>query len=304
VKEPFLGKISYIMRLGEGFAWNLVGTDATEVWVDRLAATMGLEPGNLGNYPSIEYILGAKTNALDRVSIAEPDSGKPSFLKKSKWQISGLPWMRICSTPERLDLLCEFYNVPQDIVSALMLLSLDPIYEAAIRKGGIPLHAALIGHSGRGVLLIGDHDAGKTTCCNRLPSTWITLCDDETFVLEGSHGYHAHPFPRWSAYLYGLPQQPLDVSRGMPLAAIFFLEKAARLGIAPIGVGESVVRINASARQACLRRMHGFETCVRRELRTRMLDIACKIAREVPAYVLRTSMECRFWEAIEAAVVS
>jgi len=302
LETRLLGKASYIFKLDKCCTWNLIGTDATKVWLDRLAATMGLQPGYLCDYPCIEYILRAETNESDRVGIGEPDLGDLSILKKAEWEIPDLPWLRIWSPPNTRDLVCEFYNIPEHFVSAMMFLSLDPIYKRAIWCGGFPLHAALTEHSGRAFLLTGGHDAGKTTCCNRLPGTWRALCDDETFVLNGRDGYYAHPFPRWSAYLYDLPQQPLDVSQGVPLAAIFFLEKAARQEIALIGLAEAAVRINESANQACLRRMHGFETLVRWELRTRIFDNACKLARRVPAYVLRISKACRFWEAIEEVV--
>jgi SynChlorMet cassette protein ScmC len=299
----FLEKASYVLKLDERCAWNLIGTGKTMIWLGRLAATMGLQPGYLGNYPSINYILGTKLNEPSGVRIGEPNLGERPILKKVKWEIPGLPFLRVWSQLHTPDLVCELSNTSSEpLARTMMWLSLVQVYERAILCGGIALHAALAERSGRAFLLAGDHGVGKTTCCSRLPMTWSALCDDETFVLSGGYGYYAHPFPTWSAYLLELPQQPLEVSKRVPLSAIFFLEKATRVEIVSIGRGEAAVRINESANQACRTRMRGFETLVRRELRTRILDNACKLAGQVPAYVLRISKTGRFWKAIEEVV--
>jgi SynChlorMet cassette protein ScmC len=292
-----------VLKLDERCTWNLIGTGKTMIWLGRLAATMGLQPGYLGNYPSIHYILGTEFSEPFGVRIGEPDSGERSILKKVIWGIPGQPFLRVWSHSDIPDLVCELPNTwSEPLVSTMMWLSLDLVYERAIRCGGIPLHAALAERSGRAFLMAGDHGAGKTTCCSRLPMTWNALCDDETFVLKGSYGYYAHPFPRWINFLFQLPHEPIDVSKRVPLSAIFFLEKTARVEIVPIGRGEAAVRINESANQACGARMHGFETLCRRQLRTRILDNACRLAEQVPAYVLRVSKTGRFWKAIEEVV--
>jgi SynChlorMet cassette protein ScmC len=295
-----LEKASYVLKLDERCAWNLIGTGATKVLLGRLAATMALQPGYLGNHPSIKYILGTKLNEPSGVRIGEPDVGESPILKKVKWEIPGLPFLRVWSQRHTPDLVCEISNtLSEPLASTVMWLSLDVVYERAILCGGIPLHAALAERSGRAFLLAGDHGAGKTTCCSRLPMTWRALCDDETFILNGGYGYYAHPFPRWSDYLFQAPQQPIDVSKRAPLCAVFFLEKTARMEIVSIGRGEAAVRINESANQACGLRMRGFDTLIQRQLRTKILDNACKLAGQVPAYALRVSRTGRFWKAIE-----
>ena len=302
-RRRLLEKASYVLKLDERCAWNLIGTGKTMIWLGRLAATMGLQPGYLGNYPSINYILGTELSEPSGVRIGESDLGERPILKKVEWEIPGVPFLRVWSHRHTPDLVCEISNtLSEPLASTVMWLSLDVVYERAIRCGGIPLHAALAEHSGRAFLLAGDHGAGKTTCCSRLPMTWSALCDDETFVLNGNYEYYAHPFPRWSDYLFQAPQQPIDVSKRAPLSAIFFLEKAARVEIVSIGRGEAAVRINESANQACRTRMRGFETLIRRQLRTKILDNACKLAGQVPAYVLRVSKTGRFWKAIEEVV--
>lgn len=296
-------KASYVLKLDERCAWNLIGTGKTMIWLGRLAATMGLQPGYLGNYPSINYILATELDEPSGVRIGEPCSGERAILKKVEWEIPGVPFLRVWSHRHTPDLVCVLSSaLSEPLASTVMWLSLDVVYEKAIQCGGIPLHAALAEHSGRAFLLAGDHGAGKSTCCSRLPMTWSALCDDETFILNGGYGYYAHPFPRWSDYLFQAPQQPIDVSKRAPLSAIFFLEKATRVEIVSIGLGEAVVRINESANQACCSRMDGFETLVRRQLRTSILDNACKLAEQVPVYVLRVSKTGRFWKAIEEVV--
>lgn len=291
---------SYVLKFDSRCTWNLVATDGTNRWLDGLAEIMGLQPGYLANYPTIRYIPATAPLEMGRFDISEPDFQALCAAKKKEWQASCFPWLRTWSDRQTRELFCELSNASPRHAKTQMWLSLNPVYQGIMRCGGIPLHAALVEHLGRAFLLAGNHGVGKSTCCRRLPSPWTALSDDEAFVLAGRQGYYAHPMPTWSAYLSQISQPSLDVSRRAPLSAVFFLEKASRDEVVPIGQGEAALRILKSAREAFIKRMNGFDRLSKRSPKTRLFENACKLAREIPAYMLRVSKTGEFWKAIEA----
>ena len=296
-------RASYILQLNRGCTWNLMGTGAAGAWLDGLAAIMGLPRGHLSRYPSIRYIPGPECGETDKPCMGNPDPVKTSRLKEEGWELSDVQCLRLWSHRERPDLLCEVPNTRNEgLVNLTMWISLNPVYERAIRCGGIPIHAALVERSGRAFLLAGNHGVGKTTCCSRLPAEWNALCDDETFVFSSGEEYYCHPIPTWSNYILQHSQKPLEISTKLPLAAIFFLERSAEVGIVPIKTGEAALRINRSASEIYFRRMPGFSAHVRRELRSTIFENACKSAGNIPAYVLRISKTGEFWKAIEGVL--
>jgi SynChlorMet cassette protein ScmC len=297
-----LTKRSYVLKFNKRCTWNLVGTKRTMVWLDGLAAAMGLQPSYLGNYPSIRYILGPGTRETGQPNIVEPDLDSFPKLKKDLLQASSLTSLRLWTDPETHDFVCELNDASPELAKTQILLSLNPVYESIMRCCGIPLHAALAEHSGRAFLLAGNHGVGKSTCCLRLPSSWNALCDDEAVVLHGRRGYYAHPIPTWSVYLSQVSHPRLDVSRRLPLSSLFFLEKARDVEIVQMGQGEAALRILKSSKEVWLKRMNAFDRLAKRSLRTRILENSCKLARQVPAYLLRVSATGEFWKAIESLI--
>jgi MoaA/NifB/PqqE/SkfB family radical SAM enzyme len=136
------------------------------------------------------------------------------------------------------------------------------------------LHASGIILDGQGLLFVGHSDAGKSTMIKMLRGQGEILCDDRIIVRRWPDGFHIHG--TWS---HGeLP----DVSpAGAPLRAIFFLEQA-----------EGNEAIPLSDTRDYLGRIlsHVVRPLLTADWWEKTLDLAGKIATEVPAYRLRFDM--------------
>ncbi len=138
-------------------------------------------------------------------------------------------------------------------------------------REGCYLHASGIILDGKGLLFVGHSEAGKSTMLKMLRGHGEILCDDRIIVRRWPEGFRIHG--TWS---HGeLPDvSPSDA----PLRAIMFLEKADANELIPID----------DTRE----RLSRLLSCVIKPLATadwweKTLDLAGKIAAEVPAYRLR-----------------
>ena len=289
----------FILRLNGQLSWNVTGTGGTKEWLTKWARIMGLESGCEDGLPTIRFIRGTPVGPIGTEVPWRPDFPILEALPRDGWQVRDLRVIRIWRHPERTDLVCELLNVPVDHIEATMMWqALHPLYETVMCRGGFPLHAALVEHRGKGFLLAGAGGRGKTTCCERLPSDWTALSDDETLLVRsGKERPAAHPFPTWSATKAN--GRSWQVSRNVEPVAIFFLEQSADDRAVPMGQGEAAVRINQSANQSCFGRLRSLPVSSRNEWRKMLFQNACDTAKIIPAYSLHVTKTGRFWEIIE-----
>ena len=85
----------------------------------------------------------------------------------------------------------------------------------------------------------------------------------------------------------------------MPLQAVFFLEQAKTDEAAAVGNGQAAILINRSSRQVCQRFFSKVDKEHRRVLTHQLFGNACEIAKTIPVYTLKATLEGRFWEEIE-----
>lgn len=131
-------------------------------------------------------------------------------------------------------------------------------------------HAAGLDLGGKGILLVGHSDAGKTTAARILQERGTVLCDDRIVVSSGPDGLRMHG--TWS---HG---DLADVSAGSaPLAAICFLEKAHTNRLVPLKGGIETARLLA---------LHVVKGLVTADWWEKVLALIDRIARETPAYRL------------------
>ena len=133
------------------------------------------------------------------------------------------------------------------------------------------MHSSGITVDGKGLLFVGHSEAGKSTMMKLLRGHGEILCDDRVIVRRWPEGFRIHG--TWS---HGeLP----DVSpASAPLRAILFLEKASTNELIPITdrrerLGEALSYI--------------IKPLVTADWWEKTLDLAAKIADEVPAYRVR-----------------
>lgn len=203
------------------------------------------------------------------------------------------------------DILCEVNHNPEnnEIKYGVMSKFLRPVCHRIIDYGGIPLHTALIERDGKGFLLAGSGNTGKSTCCNRIPEPWIPLCDDETLlILDKENRYKAHPFPTWSEYTAKRSEKTWNVQYSVPVSAVFVLKQSETDKVEPIGKGEAAIVINQAAVQSTGYFWKRMDTDRRIKTRNRVFKNACELAEAVPSFRLHASLHGRFWEEMEKVI--
>ena len=148
--------------------------------------------------------------------------------------------------------------------------------------------------------MAGPSTVGKSTASRRLLLPWRSLCDDATMVVrDGSGCFWAHPWPTWSLFRIGGPGGSWDVERAVPLRAIFFLGKSPSDQLEPV-VGTQAIALTLESEielALAMSRKTGHNSA--RTLIDRGVRAAKALAFAVPAYLLKISLDGRFWEEIE-----
>jgi len=286
--------------LANGQRWHIVASDEIKPLIEKLTAIMELRTCEPNGYPKLIFIQRESDEELEPPTFSR-NVHTLEGLPRDGWKARNLGALKLWSHCDVSDVICETRperNHDLDIIR--MWLSLHPIYMRAQDSGGLPMHAALVVKNGIGVLLSAPGATGKSTCCRRLPLPWQALCDDETFIVQNSQKkYWAHPFPTWSHLLRKDFEHTWNVERSFPLSAIFFLERGETDVAIPIGQGEATILITQSARDVWRRSWRNLARGEERALRNQLFDNACQLAKAVPAFSLRASLNGRFWEKME-----
>ena len=294
----------YRLYLSDGSRWWITGDAFNARWIDKLAAIMGLEESASNGSPKLVF---CKKGHLNGVVYGGTDS-LPSKSRSSEngngWYFYDHDTLRVWYHNEIPDVICEMNNSEgYEIEIINMWNSLQPIYQQSICRGGLSLHAGLAELDGRGYLLVGSSDKGKSTCCRRLPDYWKPLCDDEALVvLDEYKKYRAHPFPSWSDHLWDRSKKTWDVQSSVALHGVFLLEQSEIDEVVPVGEGQASVHISESAMQICQKFWRTLDGKGQRQFRTALFNNACQMAKQIPAYRLRVSLHGRFWEKMEQVI--
>jgi SynChlorMet cassette protein ScmC len=286
----------YGFRLSDGHCWGIRPGEGTEAWADEFARLLGLEP---------LQGLADKTIRLERFP---PSSGTgdgclqdPHGCDGEGWQVRRSPFLEIWRHRAVQEIVCGLHETADVLhVREQMRCALFPVYDLTVRRGGLPLHCALVERDGRGVLLVGRSGVGKSTACRRLPEGWNPLCDDLALAVRvPGGGFAAHPLPTWSAVGSDSEKHPWDIQRGVRLSAIFFLAQSAEDEVLPAGKAVATV-ILADAAMTIFRSVRVQDQSLEKKLLGgNAIANAAAMANSVPTYILRLSLKCRFWEKME-----
>jgi len=291
---------SHLFSLSCGLAWEFrpcEGSDEDVVaWVDRFATYMGLERGAAPSARRLCFGKMAAGNGNGLSSRFLP--GLPTEIPAADWRAQGNSGMVLLQHPEILDIYCGLY--PDDKpAAAQMRRPLVPVFEEAIRAGGLPLHGALAERRGAGLMFVGRSGAGKSTCCRRLPHGWRVLGDDLAIVVRDAEGgYRAHPLPTWSAFETGGNGWPCRANDSVPLRAFLFLHHEPEDGVEPLAGAKTALVIENACKEALLP-FDFFSPGHVSFLGGRLFANAVSLAAAVPAFRLRVSLDGRFWEKID-----
>lgn len=103
------------------------------------------------------------------------------------------------------------------------------------RAGGLLLHSAAIAFDGRGGLLVGVSEAGKTTLCRQGFPT--VLSDELVAVRRDGEGFRAYGTPFWGEFVPGPVREEAEV------AALFLLRKGPRHEVRPHALPSALLEV-------------------------------------------------------------
>jgi SynChlorMet cassette protein ScmC len=293
--------LAFTLALADGTTWDFSAAKGVRRQLGILRRVMTLDRGRKGE--SFRIIFLPPGTVRDGALEHRPsgDATPPADLPPSGWMPRAAGQVICWYHRESPDALCEITRdmTPEALYPALNL-SLAPLYRHAVRQGGFPVHGALVERDGRGYLLSGPSQQGKSTCCSRLPRTWNVLCDEQALVLRTCDGeFHAHPLPTWNNFLGKGDQRRWNTERAVPLAGIFFLHKAPEDVVEPLERARAAVLLYDAAMYKYRFAMAGAGREEIRAERGALFGSTCDAAQRIPAFTLRVSLDGRFWEEME-----
>jgi len=311
--EPVKHLRGFTLQLGDGNHWLIGHIPAANKWVEKLASMLHLHPGT-GDAANLMVFLEGNT-PLERVKqLVGPESDWVSLSTKAQrlvapdsgWIVLNNRYLKLWYRMDSPDLVIEL-KTPLGRNNGYdgIRLALQFVFRQSIQKGGLPLHAALVEHQGKGVLLVGTSGTGKSTCCRRLSPPWKARCDDEVLLTLAPDGrYLAHPFPTWSDYLLQREEDALK-SRSQdpsPLDGIFFIEQSASDECLLEDPSKALIEVIIASQIVLHRHLWYCDPEEASNIRAAMFTNACNLVHQIPAFRLRVSLTGSFWKQIEAAL--
>lgn len=294
--------LSYAVKLSNAVLRRFCADSGAEPWLASLAWTLRVRPTTVPCGSTITFVEAFQGERFGTMFSRCRDQGLFGDLPRKGWRGKKLHFVRFWHHPASSDVICEVRPCDNPATNfAAMADAACVLYHGLAGVGAIPIHAALLEHRGRGLLLVGEGGVGKTTCCQRVPGTWTPLSDDEALILPGSDGEgFAHPFPTWSAIVRGAGARYRQVEYGIPLSAVFFLSQSSKDGAAALGRGAAAARMTSATLGYFTR--PGWKSSHPEDevsLRARVFDNACKIASRVPSFELGVSLHGSFWNEMK-----
>ena len=286
----------YCLRLSDGNDWWITGYGDSIRFAEEFADIIALEECSSSDLPKLIYFRRPK-DATGR-SIAFYNQNP--LTSKSVWGVED--YRIIIIWYGHSDVLCEIMNEGSNGTSnyIAMWYSLYAVYQRSMKMGGLPFHSGLAEFEGKGVLLAGSSGSGKSTCYQRLPDHWKSLCDDETLVvLTKDNVYRAHPCPTWSNYLSGHTEKKCNVQYSVPVSAFFFLEQSENNEVIPIPAHRASILIAKSSIQIFMKSEPFRHRKDRVAIQSLVFNNAVNMAKAIPAFILRVSLNGQFWKEIE-----
>lgn len=281
--------MGYCLSLSDGSRWYITANIENTEFLFKLAKIMKLKECEQDNF----YELAFSDTDQKKLDSHDPE-----------WKVYENPSIRILYNEDSGNARCEIKDNSENVLQYInMNYSLMPIYSRSISFGGLPFHSGLAELNGKGVLFSATGSTGKSTCCRRLPNYWKPLCDDEMLVvLDKTGNYIAHPFPTWSDYTMERMANTWDVQYSVPLSAIFFLEQSEIDEVIPLQASHSAVRITDSASQVYEKFLRRISQEEKIAIRSQIFSNAYEIAKKIPAFRLRVSLNGTFWEKVEEVI--
>jgi SynChlorMet cassette protein ScmC len=282
------------IKLASDEIWQFKSTSETSEWLDKLCATMELD----------EYI-GVDGHRIIFLKNIFEESNIIKSLGLNGIRLLNTGPLRTYNCPSGPHVICELGNMdfPERELFK-MAQSVLPIYNGALYQGGLPLHAALVERGGIGVAIAAPGGTGKSTCARRIPQPWKAMCDDEILIVRDKKDiYHAHPFPTWSRCNTQEVRETWNVQAHVPISAVFFLKKSQKDEVNFLSFSQSAALIYKLSLPVFDRILESIDQEEYTIIKKLIFENACNIAKSIPAFILEASLDGKFWEAIDRALL-
>lgn len=295
----------YRLQFANGLGWRICSTASVKGLWEKFVGILNIKPCNDEELPLFLFC-SRESEVRDFFNELKESITVDGHFSQNDWKVLNMDLMTAFTNYRTRDIICKVNRrdtFRDDIYT--MWRSMYLLYQHILDSGGSPMHAGLVERGGWGIVFAAPGGAGKSTCCSRLPAGWDVCCDDEVFMLKcGPGDYAAHPLPTWSDMILSESQLSWPVESSIPVKMIFFLKKAERNGITPLGSGKASVLINQSCKQI-LRRAWFFQNQdIQRKQKVELFNYAAEMAKQVPAYILHLSLMGNFWEEIDILLKS
>lgn len=167
--------------------------------------------------------------------------------------------------------------------------------------GTIFIHAATLIKDGEAILTMASSGGGKSTVANRVVPPWQAPGDEWCLLSpDGRGAYHVHILPTWSKLgVDGASVLGWDTQRSYPLRAICVLKQDKVDELERFGPAGAAICLSGAARQAVWYTLLAIDDDFRTWFLKRSFDAACVLANKMPVFLLRASLNGRFWEVLE-----
>ena len=295
---------TYSLSLAGGHGWDLMATADEMRLVKRIASMMELDDKASGNSPRLIVTGGGRYKKSRGVPIGRLEAHMREGLPREGWRGRNCGALRAWFHEEKEDAVFEtFRDTKNKRELDHIYLCLFPVYRKVFNSGGLTVHAALVEWNGAGVIMAAKSQTGKSTACRRLPAPWKVLGDEEALIVRDHEGRSfAHPFPTWSDFYERKQKKSWDVQKSVPLKAVFLLEQADRVEVAPIGQAQAAVRLLNLGREKAEMSWWCVGPEERKPLREKLFVNACDLVTAIPTFTLRTNLTGRFWEVMEDVI--
>ncbi|MBI5252507.1 MAG: SynChlorMet cassette protein ScmC [Desulfomonile tiedjei] len=297
-------QLSYYLTLAGTFTIRFSGTPETDEWLGKFAKIMRLESSAKEHLSDVRFFPTSIWTCWHKTLSICQGPQSVSLLPADSWQTKQFSFIRVWHHQGIDDICCEMEtgDCGSDLSIIMMAEALHAVYLLLRDKGGFPVHAALVEREGMGVLLVGASGVGKSTCSQRLPNSWNVLGDDLVLAVPGStNAYLGHPLPTWSQLLSQSSTRTWNVQSCVPIVAVMVLEQAEEDEIIPLGQSRAAMRIAHSASYVSLLGLVEPPETVA-SIRRSVFNNAARMAKSVPAFVLRCSLHGKFWRKMEEAL--
>jgi SynChlorMet cassette protein ScmC len=284
----------YALSFGQGLEWHLFAHESAVDFGGRLARLLGLAPHAAAGPRRPRLVV---TRDADHFAMARPVIN-PDGMWSETLDLGGL--IRAKLAYRTRDAILHLPHPPDhEMDQVACAMAVFPAFQAALTRGGLPMHGALVEREGRGAIISAAGGAGKSTCARRIPLPWRALCDDEVLIVARGDGtYSAHPLPTWSDLFFQHKASPRiwRSGLGVRLAGIYFLEQAEVDRATPLERRQAPMRITQASLQTLQRFLHQLPSARKRELQRQVFDNACQLAGRVASLGLEATLSGRFWE--------